>query len=131
MPTRQLWLRRDRLERLGAEAGVQGVVEQDVLGLGELRIGGEDVRAAAAGAVEQVGILWQAGDAVALEAGLAQPDQLALASQLQIDLGEREPVAWAASARSLAESLGPNSRHSEGCVPRPMRPRSWCSCEMP
>ena len=43
----------------------------------------------------------------------------------------RNPSLWSTSARSRAESLDPNRRHSEGWAPRPIRPRSWCSCEIP
>ena len=43
-----------------------------------------------------------------------------------------EAVAVARPSRSDARSsCDPKSRHTDSCSPRPTRPRSWCSCEMP
>ena len=42
-----------------------------------------------------------------------------------------KPSRCSPSARRRGDSFGPNSTHTDGCSPRPMRPRSWCSCEMP
>ena len=43
-------------------------------------------------------------------------------------LSEADVVAY---ARSRADPLGPNRRHTEAWEPRPILPRSWCSWEMP
>ena len=43
----------------------------------------------------------------------------------------RKPSRCSASARSRSDSLGPNRMQTDSCGPRPIRPRSWCSWEMP
>ena len=115
-----------------ASARSSGVAQQRVLGRLEARVLGEQRLGAGVRALEQLGVLGQPREAEAGQAGLARADELALAAQLEVDLGQLEAVAVArASARSRGESLGPNSRQSEACSPRPTRPRSWCSWEIP
>ena len=75
--------------------------------------------------------LGQLGHAVLRDPVLARADQLALAAQLEVDLGEPNPSASDASARSRAESLARTAGTARRGLPRPIRPRSWCSCEIP
>ena len=81
--------------------------------------------------LEQLRVPRKLGDAELGQPALPRADQLALAAQLEVDLGQLEAVPRSASACSRGELLGPNSRHSDACSPRPIRPRSWCSCEIP
>src|SRR4051812_42887678 len=80
---------RDRL-RLGVR---ELVGEQRELGRRQRRVLVEQARRARVGALEDVGVLRQPREAKAREAGLPRPGELALAAQLEVDLGEREAVA--------------------------------------
>ena len=66
----------------------------------------------------------------------ADHEHVALTTQLQVERGQLEPVGGrrdglepGAGRRSASASV--TSRHSPGSPPRPTRPRSWCSCEIP
>ena len=86
-------LRGNRLQRVGAVGANDRVLEQDVLGGLQARIGVEDRAGVVAGALEQLGVVREAGEAVELHAGLADADHLALAAQLEVDLRQPEAVA--------------------------------------
>ena len=72
----------------------------------------------------------------ARQAALAGAEDLALAAQQR---GRPRPARSRRGSRSTAcsrrRAIAPasvaNSRHCEGCSPRPTRPRSWCSWETP
>ena len=77
-------------------------------------------------------VVGQAREAKAREARLARARQLALAAQLEVDLGQREAVGvlgQRAQARRVRAARRAGT--ARGASPRPTRPRSWCSCEMP
>src|SRR5262245_45978400 len=84
-------LGRDRLERLAAEAALQSVCEQGVLGLSQLGVGRHDRLGTCPRALEQPSILRQAGDLELGQARLAGAPPLALLAQRQVGL--REPKA--------------------------------------
>jgi hypothetical protein len=63
-----------------------------VLGRPQLRIAGHDRLGLRPGLLQQLGVLGQAGHLEVPEARLARAGQLALAAQLEVDLGEAEPV---------------------------------------
>ncbi len=107
------------------------VGQQHVLGRLEQRVLGEQPLRARVGALEQCGVIGQPREAESRQAGLARAGQLALAAQLEVDLGQPEAVGVLGQRAQPRRLLGPNSRHTEACSPRPTRPRSWCSCEMP
>jgi hypothetical protein len=77
--------------RLGLDAP-QRVGEQRVLGPLEPGVLGQQDLGAPAGALEQRRVVGQPREAEAREARLARAGQLALAAQLEVDLGEREAV---------------------------------------
>src|SRR4051794_5009981 len=79
---------RDRLRLAGGER----LAEQRVLGRGERRVLMKHPRSALVGALEQRRILGQLREGKAREAGLAGAGQLPLPSELEVDLGETEPV---------------------------------------
>src|SRR4051794_25814734 len=87
------WLRGYWLERLRAVGGVDRVVEQDVLRPAQRGVGVEQGAGAHARTLEQLGVLGQPGDAELGEPRLARTQHLALAPQLEVDLGELEAVA--------------------------------------
>ena len=92
-----------------------------------------------AGALEQRAVGAQLREAQVAEARLAGAEQLALAAQLEVALGELEAVgrvderleparARPRSARSFGREI---SRQYDCSAPRPTRPRSWWSCARP
>ena len=68
------------------------------------------MRARIAGAVEQLGVLGQPGEAERLQAGLARAEHLALAAQLEVDLGELEAVAVVGQRAQPGRLLGPEQQ---------------------
>ena len=64
----------------------------------------------AAGALEQLDVLGQAGEAEGLQARLADAEHLPLAAQLEVDLGELEAVAVLAQRAQAARLLGPEEQ---------------------
>ena len=82
--------------------------------------------------LDELDVLGQARELKLREPRLARAGDLALAAQLEVDVRELEAVASCPRRRAAArDCLGPNSRQTDACSPRPMRPRSWCSWLMP
>ena len=81
-------------------------------------------------------VLGKLRDAEARQAVLAGAEDLALAAQREVDLGELEAVALGlrsppdAGGRS-SEPASAKRMQCDSCSPRPTRPRSWWSCESP
>ena len=80
----------------------------------------------------------EAREAEVAEARLARAEELALAAELEVALGELEPVRCLderlepACATSVSSSFGLEiSRQYDCSAPRPTRPRSWWSCASP
>ena len=69
--------------------------------------------------------------------GLPRAEHVALASLLEVEPGQLEAVERRGDAveplpgRACRGSAVVTSRQRPGCSPRPIRPRSWCSWEMP
>src|SRR4051812_37829242 len=81
--------RGDRL----ALAPRQLVAQQRVLGRRELRVGLQQLGGAGVRALEHLGVVGQAREAETGQPRLPRPRQLALAAQLEVDLGQPETVA--------------------------------------
>jgi hypothetical protein len=81
------------LQRVGTVGGLDRLLDQRVLGRAQLRVLVEQRARAHAGTLEQLRVLGQAGDLELGEAGLAGAEMLAVAGQLEVDLGELLAVA--------------------------------------
>ena len=129
-------LKRDRVGGAGAEAAAGGV-EQGAEGRGlERAVAASSARTSSRAAIRSGVVLGQAGDGEARQAVLAGAEDLALAAQAEVDLGELEAVAARARPparrrRAIPPARSAKSRHWDGCSPRPTRPRSWWSWETP
>ncbi len=88
-------------------------------------------RAACARPLQQLGVLGQARELELPDARLAGAHQLALLAQRRSISASLKPSECSASARRRGEPARAASRHVELCSPRPTRPRSWCSWEIP
>ena len=123
----------DRRSASRPRVGAQRVAQQRVLGRPQARVLAQQRRRARRGRARAASASsGRRAKRKRAQARLARAGQLALAAQLEVDLGQLEAVACARPAPAGArESAGPKSRHSDACSPRPTRPRSWCSCEMP
>ena len=124
--------RPDRRLRLGAVGEYERVGEQRVLGFGQLGIAGHDLLGVASRPLEQLRVARQLGHPELRQPVLARADELSLAAQLEVDLGELEPVGVLGQRPQPRRVLRPRTAgRSKACAPRPIRPRSWCSCEIP
>ena len=88
--------------------------------------------------LDQVAVGAQAREAEVGEAGLARAEQLALAADVEVDLGQLEAVGrpdqrlQPRRAESVSSSPGRETSRQYDCsAPRPTRPRSWCSWARP
>ena len=123
---------RDRLERLVAVGRPHGVVQQRVLGQRELRVGVE----------QRLRRICRAASSSSTSSGrratrnCARPDWRVPSispsprSSRSISASLKPSRCWA-SARSRGDSFGPKRMQTDACAPRPIRPRSWCSWEIP
>ena len=122
----------NRLAGLGAECALERVTEQRVLGRervrGRRRAAAAPSRARARAARHPVGSIATRGSARPLWRTPASSPSPRSCRSIS---ASSKPSPLSASACSRREPRGPNSRQTEGCSPRPMRPRSWCSCEIP
>ena len=103
-----------------------------MLGQLEVRVVGVDQLGAQPRALLQLRVARQLGDPELGQPALARADELALPAQLEVDLGEPEAVGVLGQRPQPGR---PRARRTAGtataCGPRPIRPRSWCSCEIP
>ena len=89
-----------------------------------------------AGLGQERAVLGQRGDGEARQAALAGAEDLALAPRSSRSTSaslkpSRSPATASSRRRASSPAASANSRHWEGCSPRPTRPRSWCSWETP
>ena len=69
--------------------------------------------------------------------GLRRAQDVALAALLDVEAGQREPVGRGRdgvdplAGRRAGRHLGDQQADARRAPPRPIRPRSWCSCETP
>ena len=129
-------IERNRVGGAGAEAAAGGLEQRPERRVVERAVAAQQRRAPPRGPRAGRRVLGQLGDGEARQAVLAGAEDLALAAQAEVDLGQLEAVALArrpppAAAAPARPPLRRRAGSGTACSPRPTRPRSWCSWETP
>ena len=109
----------------------QRVGEQHELGGAELGVLVDDLARCAARALEQLDVLGHPREAECRDPGLTTPVSSPSPRSSQVDLGEPEPVVVRRECLEPRRAFRPEQQAKRVVLPRPTRPRSWCSWEIP